>query len=64
MRLDDKVTVTCTDTDKTMPGTVIRMKGDWVDVEVGELMISLKRAKPGLWVGAKAGMEFTISSAT
>lgn len=62
MRLDDKVTVTCTDTDKTMPGTVIRMKGDWVDVEVGELLIGLRRAKPGLWVGSKAGMEFTIST--
>jgi hypothetical protein len=62
MRLDDQVTVTCTDTDKTMPGTVVRMKGEWVDVEVGDLMISLKRAKPGLWVGSKAGMEFIVSS--
>jgi hypothetical protein len=63
MRLDDQVTVTCTDTDKTMPGTVVRMKGEWVDVEVGELMISLKKAKPGLWVGSKAGMEFIIQTA-
>jgi hypothetical protein len=62
MRLDDQVSVTCTDTDKTMPGTIIRMRGEWVDVEIGELMISLRRAKPGLWVGSKAGMEFTINS--
>jgi len=60
MRLDDKVTVTCTDTDKTMPGSMVRMRGEWVDVEVGELMISLRKAKAGLWVGSKAGMEFTV----
>ncbi|MDA0340853.1 MAG: hypothetical protein O3B74_04550 [Proteobacteria bacterium] len=63
MRLDDQVTVTCTDTDKAMPGTVVRMRGEWVDVEVGELLISLRRAKPGLWVGSKAGMEFVINDA-
>ncbi len=63
MRLDDQVTVTCTDTDKEMPGTVVRMRGEWVDVSVSELMISLRRAKPGLWVGSKAGMEFTINAA-
>ncbi len=59
MRLDDKVTVTCTDTDKTMPGKVVRLRGDWVDVAVGELLISLRKAKADLWVGTKAGMEFT-----
>jgi hypothetical protein len=64
MRLDDQVTVTCTDTDKTMPGTVVRMRGEWVDVEVGELMISLRKSKPGLWIGSKAGMEFIIQGAS
>jgi hypothetical protein len=34
-----------------------------VDVSIGELLISLRRAKPGLWVGSKAGMEFTIKAA-
>jgi hypothetical protein len=60
MRLDDQVTVTCTDTDKSMPGTVVRMNGEWLDIAVGDLLISLRKAKPGLWVGSKAGMEFTI----
>lgn len=60
MRLDDKVTVTCTDTDKTMPGTIVRLRGDWVDVSVGDLLISLRKAKADLWVGSKAGMEFTV----
>ena len=60
MRLDERVTVTCTDTDKTMPGTVVRMQGDRAEVAIGDLTITLRRAKPGLWVGTRAGMEFTI----
>jgi len=60
MRLDDQVQVTCTDTDKTMTGTVVRMKGEWVDVAVGELILNLKRARPGVWVGAQAGVEFVV----
>jgi len=63
MRLDDTVTVTCTDTDKTMPGTVVRLRGDWADVSVGDLLISLRKAKAGLWVGSKAGMEFLVQDA-
>ena len=41
MRLDEQVTVTCTDTAKAMLGTVVRLKGNWVDVSVGDLLISL-----------------------
>lgn len=63
MRLDDRVTVTCTDTDKTMQGTVVRLRGDHADVSVGDLVISLRRSKPGLWVGSRAGMEFVVRSA-
>ena len=62
MHLDAQVTVTCTDTDKSMPGTVVRMRGDWADVSVGEMVISLRRTKPRLWVGTRAGMEFTVKS--
>ena len=60
MRLDQTVTVTCTDTDKEMTGTVVRLRGDFVDVAVGSLILNLKRAKPGLWVGQQAGMEFVV----
>jgi len=60
MHLDQVVSVTCTDTDKSLQGTVVRMRGDWADVTVGDLLISLRRSKPGLWVGSKAGMEFVI----
>ena len=60
MRLDQSVTVTCTDTDKEMTGTVVRMRGDFVDVALGSLILNLKRTKPGLWVGQQAGMEFVV----
>jgi len=60
MRLDDKVTVVCTDTDKALEGRVVRIKGARVDVAIGELLISLNQTKPGFWVGSRAGMEFTI----
>jgi hypothetical protein len=60
MHLDEVISVACTDTGKSLPGTVVRMRGDWVDVSIGDLLISLKRTKPGLWVGSRAGMEFVI----
>ncbi len=60
MRLDQRVTVTCTDTDKTMPGTVVRVQGDRAEVSIGDLDLTMRRTKPGLWVGNRAGMEFTI----
>ena len=58
MRLDQQVTVTCTDTEKQMTGTVVRRRGDFVDIAVDGLILNLKCVKPGLWVGQQAGMEF------
>lgn len=60
MRLDDQVTVTCTDNDRTMRGTVVRLQGDRADVSIGDLLITLRRSKPGMWVGNRAGMEFVV----
>lgn len=60
MRLDEEVTVTCTDNDKTMRGTVVRLQGDRAEVTVGDLLITLRRSKPGIWVGNRAGMEFVV----
>lgn len=62
MRLDDEVSVTCTDTDKVLSGRVVRLKRDHADIAIGDLLISVKMAKPGLWVGSRAGMEFVVRS--
>lgn len=60
MRLDEQVTVTCTDNDRTMRGTVVRLQGDRAEVTVGDLLLTLRRSKPGIWVGNRAGMEFVV----
>ncbi|MFX4220978.1 MAG: hypothetical protein ACMVO3_08295 [Thalassobaculum sp.] len=62
MRLDDTVTVECTDTDQTMEAQVIRMQGDRVDVMVSGLTLSLRRTRPGIYVGNRGGMEFVLKS--
>ncbi len=60
MRLDDTVTVECTDTDQKMDGQIVRMQGDRVDVMVSGLILTLRRTKPGLYVGSRSGMEFVV----
>lgn len=62
MRLDDTVTVECTDTDQKMDAQVVRMQGDRVDVMVSGLILSLKRTKPGIYVGNRSGMEFVLKT--
>ncbi len=62
MHIDDKITVTCTDTEKSLPGTVMRLRGDWIDIAVSDFVLSLRRTKPGLWVGTSGGMEFVVRS--
>lgn len=60
MRLDDTVTIECTDTDQTMEAQVVRMHGERVDVMVAGLILSLRRTKPGIYVGSRSGMEFVL----
>lgn len=62
MRLDDTVTVECTDTDQKMEAQVVRMQGDRVDVMVSGLILSLRRTKPGIYVGNRSGMEFVLKT--
>ena len=60
MRLDDTVKVECTDTDQSLDAQVVRMQGDRVDVMVSGLILTLRRTKPGLYVGNRGGMEFVL----
>lgn len=62
MRLDEQVTITCTDTDKSEKAKVVRLGRDRVDVMVGQTVISLRQTKPGLYVGSLHGMEFVLKS--
>ncbi|WP_193182310.1 hypothetical protein [Nisaea sediminum] len=62
MRLDDMVTVTCTDTDKTEKGKVVRLGRDRADIMIGPAVISFRMTKPGLYVGNLHGLEFTMKT--
>ena len=43
MHLDQKVTVTCTDNDTRSNGKIIRIFPNGIDVEVSDILLSLKR---------------------
>lgn len=62
MRLDDTVTIECTDTDQKLDAQVVRMQGDRVDVMVSGLILSLRRTRPGIYVGTRSGMEFVLKT--
>ena len=62
LTLDARVKLTCLDNDQEADGTIVRINGNRVDVELdqGGLMISLFRKKPGLYVGSQSGLEFVM----
>lgn len=58
--LDQKVTLHCTDTDVDAEATITRIRPDGFDVSLGELIIHLKKHRPGIYVGQQSGMEFVV----
>ena len=63
LALDQKVTLSCTDTGKVAAGTIVRIVGSRVDVMLnggGNLLVSLNMQKPGLYVGSQSGLEFVM----
>ena len=62
MHLDQKVTVTCTDNDTIINGTIIRIFPNGIDIEVSGTIIKLKKTKPNLYVGSMAGLEFIVKT--
>ena len=62
LTLDARVKLTCVDNDQEADGTIVRVQGNRVDVELdqGGLMISLFMKKPGLYVGSQSGLEFVM----
>ena len=64
LMLDARVQVTCTETDQVAPATIVRIQGKRVDVVLdqggGEIIISMAMQKPGLYVGSRSGLEFTM----
>ena len=62
LTLDAKVNLICVETDRMAPGTVVRIRGNRVDVALdqGELLVSLHMKKAGLYVGSQSGLEFIM----
>lgn len=64
LTLDARVQVTCTETDQVAPATIVRIQGNRVDVVLdqggGDIIISMVMQKPGLYVGSRSGLEFTM----
>ena len=64
LTLDARVQLTCTETDQVAPATVLRIQGNRVDVVLdqggGDIIVSMVMQKPGLYVGSRSGLEFTM----
>ena len=62
LSLDAKVNLTCVETDRVAPGTIVRIQGNRVDVALdqGGLMVSLYMKKAGLYIGSQSGLEFVM----
>lgn len=64
LTLDARVKLTCTENDQIATATVVRIQGKRVDVVLdqggGDIIISLMMQKPGLYVGSRSGLEFTM----
>ena len=64
LTLDARVQLTCTENDQVAPATIVRMQGNRVDVVLdqggGDIIISMVMQKPGLYVGSRSGLEFTM----
>jgi hypothetical protein len=65
LKLDQKVTLQCTDTGKDAAATIVRIAGGRVDVMLdggGNILISLFMQKAGLYVGSQSGLEFVMKT--
>ena len=64
LTLDARVQVTCTETEHVATATIVRIQGNRVGVVLdesdGDVIISMVMQKPGLYVGSRSGLEFTM----
>lgn len=62
MKLDDIVTVYCTDTDISAEASIVNITKDSIRVMLNGMTIWLERTKPGVYVGNAHGMEFLVKT--
>ena len=61
MRLDQKIIVHCTNTDKEAEAVILRIQKGSIDVSISNAIIKLHHKKPGFYIGNMHGLEFTTS---
>ena len=59
MRIDQKILIHCTDTDKDAEGTILRIYKGSIDVKISDMIIKMHQQKSNLYVGSMHGLEFT-----
>ena len=62
MYLNQKVSVYCTDTEKTNTARIVRMHNRGIDVELNDIILKFNKTKPNLYVCNYSGMEFVIKT--
>ena len=63
LAIDQKVNLSCTETGRDAPGIIVRIVGGRVDVMLDagtNIVVSLRKSKPGLYVGSQSGLEFVM----
>jgi hypothetical protein len=65
LTIDKSVTLNCTDTGKDAAARIVRIQRDRVDVILAggaEILISLHKTRPGIYVGSQSGLEFVMKT--
>ncbi len=60
MYLNQIVSVSCTDTEKTNKARIVRMHPKGIDVELNDIIMRFNKIKPSLYVCNHSGLEFVI----
>ena len=64
MFIGQKITVSCTDTNKSVLGTIVRIQKGVFDVEISDSIIKMFHKKENLYIGNMHGLEFTAIDET
>ena len=64
MFIGQKITVSCTDTNKSILGTIVRIQKGVFDVEISDSIIKMFHKKENLYIGNMHGLEFTAIDET
>lgn len=62
MKLDDIVSVYCTDLDRSAEGVIMRIGKEKINIDVQGLLLTFHKIKNNVYVANHSGMEFVYKS--